>query len=87
MRYIAAILMFIGAGAAANAAPRFGHRGLTEDMILTALQSAHVNTAPGTTLQLLERRDGRWHDFRLDTFTIVVHGSHFTIEGDTTQLN
>lgn len=86
MRYIAALVMLMGVGSA-YAAPHFGHRGLTEDMILTALESAHVNTAPGSTLQLLERREGRWHDFRLDKFTIIVHGSHFTIEGETTQLN
>jgi hypothetical protein len=88
MRYIPATVLIVTmlAGAAASASFR-PHRGLTEDMIITALESAHVNTAPGSTMQLLERRDGRWHDFRLDKFTIIVHGTHFTIDADTTQLN
>lgn len=77
------------AGAWTHGQAMSAHHGLTEDMILTALESAHVDTRAGATLQLLDRRDGAsgWHDFRLDKFVVIVHGGHFTIEGDTTELN
>lgn len=62
--------------------------GLTSDMILTALQSAHVSTQPGSEMDLLDRREGAagWHRYKLDRFTIRASGGHFTIEGDATRL-
>lgn len=85
MRAIAvAVVLLVGYAFSDASAMR---RGLTADMIITALQSAHVTIQPGSTLQLLERSEGRWHDFRLDTFKVRVHDNHFVIEGDTTELN
>lgn len=61
---------------------------LTPDMILTALQSAHVATAPGSRMELIDRREGAagWHEYRLDRLSIRANGGHFTIEGDATRL-
>ena len=62
--------------------------GLTSDMILTALQSAHVATAPGSRMDLIDRREGAqgWHVWRLDRFSVRTAGGHFVIEGDATRL-
>ena len=64
-------------------------RGLTNDMILTALESAHVCVRPGCELKLIDRAQGAagWRTFRLDTFSIRVRdGKHFVIEGQTTEI-
>lgn len=65
-------------------------RGLTESMIRTALESAHLCITPGVCkMQLIDMHGGRgdWRNFRLDKFSIRVRGGHFVIEGDTTELN
>jgi hypothetical protein len=59
---------------------------LTADMIKLGLMMAGVSISPGSRLQLMDNHR-QMHDYRLDTFSVRVHGGHFTIEGDTTQLN
>jgi hypothetical protein len=81
MKLVLAIIIFglIGAAVAANAATR---GVLTEDMIRTALSSAHISTAPGAELKMLDRRTGQWIDFRLRSFSVRASGHHATIEID-----
>lgn len=80
MRFPAALAILL-ALAPADA----GERGLTAAMMRDALARAHVNTAPGSVMMMLEGR--QWISFRLDAFSIRVHGGHFTIDGDTTRLD
>lgn len=71
------LLASLASAAASAAAP-----ALTEDMIRTALSSAHISTAPGAELKLLDRRTGTWHDFSLRRFVVRASGHHATIDID-----
>jgi hypothetical protein len=62
-------------------------RGLTADMIQIALSSAHISTAPGSQMKLLDRRTGQWHDFVLRQFSIRASGQHATIEIEAAEVN
>lgn len=59
---------------------------LTAHMIQDALERAHVQTAPGSVMLLMDASK-RWQAFRLDKFEVRVHDNHFTIEGDTSPAN
>jgi hypothetical protein len=62
-------------------------RGLTSSMIKIALNSAHINTAPGSQMKLFDISDERWHDFILRKFTVKANGRHATIEIDADEVN
>jgi hypothetical protein len=61
--------------------------GLTADMIRTALSSANISTAPGSSMKLLDRSTGTWHDFQLRKLSVRASGDHATIDIDVTKIN
>lgn len=56
--------------------------GITRDMIMVALSSAHISTTPGAQMKLIDRTSGQWHDFTLRRFDVKARGKHVSIDID-----